>query len=181
MTMMSFIRMRMVRAFALICAVIAQVPTGHTAPSQTNSSRFAMPATARDAAMLKQEEDRAMAKAEGALREMAVLAKTEQEKALLRDDERIVGEIRRLVLKRQTLRSMASGQTAPAPNRAGGTGSSTALFDATKQMQETQMSFNLQYLQLQSSMQNENRQFTMVSNIMKTKHDTVKNSISNIR
>ena len=55
------------------------------------------------------------------------------------------------------------------------------LLEATKNMQETQMSFNLQYLQLQSQMQNENRQFTMVSNIMKTKHDTVKNSISNIR
>ncbi len=42
------------------------------------------------------------------------------------------------------------------------------------------MSFNLQYLQLQNSMQNDNRQFTMVSNIMKTKHATLKNSISNI-
>jgi hypothetical protein len=61
-------------------------------------------------------------------------------------------------------------------------GSNQAWLDkATKEMQETQMSFNLQYLQLQSSMQNENRQFTAVSNIMKTKHDTVKNSISNIR
>jgi cob(I)alamin adenosyltransferase len=59
--------------------------------------------------------------------------------------------------------------------------SSQQLLQATKQMQETQMSFNLQYLQLQSQMQNDNRQFTMVSNIMKTKHDTVKNSISNIR
>ena len=46
---------------------------------------------------------------------------------------------------------------------------------------ETQMSFNLQYLQLQSQMQNENRSYTAVSNIMKTKHDTVKNSISNVR
>lgn len=55
------------------------------------------------------------------------------------------------------------------------------LLTATTQMQETQMSFNLQYLQLQSAMQNENRQYSMVSNIMKTKHDTVKNSISNIR
>lgn len=55
------------------------------------------------------------------------------------------------------------------------------LLSATKQMQETQMSFNLQYLQLQSQMQNENRQYTAISNIMKTKHDTVKNSISNIR
>jgi septal ring factor EnvC (AmiA/AmiB activator) len=55
------------------------------------------------------------------------------------------------------------------------------LLDATKQMQETQMSFNLQYLQLQSQMQHENRSYTAVSNIMKTKHDTVKNSISNVR
>jgi septal ring factor EnvC (AmiA/AmiB activator) len=59
--------------------------------------------------------------------------------------------------------------------------SQSQLMNATKQMQEMQMSFNLQYLQLQNSMQNENRQFTMVSNIMKTKHETVKNSISNIR
>jgi hypothetical protein len=55
------------------------------------------------------------------------------------------------------------------------------LLDATKNMQETQMSFNLQYLQLQNQMQDENRRFTLVSNIMKTKHDTVKNSISNVR
>lgn len=55
------------------------------------------------------------------------------------------------------------------------------LLDATKQMQETQMSFNLQYLQLQSQMQHENRSYTAISNIMKTKHDTVRNSISNIR
>jgi len=45
----------------------------------------------------------------------------------------------------------------------------------------TQMSFNLQYLMLQSQMQNENRAYTAVSNIMKTKHNTVRNSISNIR
>ncbi len=59
--------------------------------------------------------------------------------------------------------------------------SQAALSKATKNMQETQMSFNLQYLQLQSQMQHENRSYTAVSNIMKTKHDTVKNSISNIR
>jgi len=57
----------------------------------------------------------------------------------------------------------------------------TALMEATQQMQESQMSFNMQYLQLQSQMQNENRSYTAVSNIMKTKHDTVKNTISNIR
>ena len=57
----------------------------------------------------------------------------------------------------------------------------TIAAESTGSMQETQMSFNLQYLQLQSQMQNENRSYTAVSNIMKAKHDTVKNSISNIR
>jgi hypothetical protein len=66
-------------------------------------------------------------------------------------------------------------------NYATGNSSQRSLMQATQQMQETQMSFNLQYLGLQNQMQNENRQFTMVSNIMKTKHDTVKNAISNIR
>jgi len=63
----------------------------------------------------------------------------------------------------------------------GGSGSTANLMNATQQMQETQMSFNLQYLQLQETMQQENRQYTAVSNILKTKHDTIKNSISNIR
>jgi hypothetical protein len=56
-----------------------------------------------------------------------------------------------------------------------------SLLGTSQQLQETQMSFNLQYLQLQSQMQNENRSYTAISNIMKTKHDTVKNSISNVR
>ncbi len=46
---------------------------------------------------------------------------------------------------------------------------------------EMQQSFNLQYLQLQQDMQGQNRQFTMVSNIMKVKHDTAKAAINNIR
>jgi len=56
-----------------------------------------------------------------------------------------------------------------------------SLLETAKQMQETQMSFNLQYLQLQSQMQQENRSYTAISNILKARHDTVKNSISNIR
>lgn len=46
---------------------------------------------------------------------------------------------------------------------------------------EMQESFNLQYLQLQQNMQQQNLQFTMVSNIMKVKHDTAKSAINNIR
>ena len=57
----------------------------------------------------------------------------------------------------------------------------TELIAEQARLQDMQMSFNLQYLQLQNNMQNENRQFTMISNIMKTRHDTVRNSISNVR
>lgn len=55
------------------------------------------------------------------------------------------------------------------------------LADSGARAQATKMSFNLQYLHLQQQMQNENRSFTAISNIMKTKHDTTKNAISNIR
>lgn len=73
-----------------------------------------------------------------------------------------------------------AGGTTPIGSAAGG-GGQDQLLNATKQMQETQMSFNLQYLQLQSQMQSENRSYTAVSNIMRTKHDVVKNSINNVR
>ncbi len=40
---------------------------------------------------------------------------------------------------------------------------------------------NSQMIQLQIAMQRENLLFTSISNILKTKHDTLKNTISNIR
>ena len=46
---------------------------------------------------------------------------------------------------------------------------------------EMEQSFNLQYLQLQQKMQGQNRQFTMISNIMKVRHDTAKAAINNMR
>jgi uncharacterized coiled-coil DUF342 family protein len=55
------------------------------------------------------------------------------------------------------------------------------LAKAAREMREMQQSFNLQFLQLQNKISHENRQFTMVSNIMKTKHDTAKNAINNVR
>jgi hypothetical protein len=62
-----------------------------------------------------------------------------------------------------------------------GGSSQMELLNATKNMQEMAQSFNLQYLQLQEKMQSENRSFSTVSNVMKTKHDTAKSSISNVR
>jgi len=56
-----------------------------------------------------------------------------------------------------------------------------AMPSAEAEMAEMQRSFNEQYLQLQNKISHENRQFSMVSNIMKNRHDTAKNSINNIR
>ena len=60
-------------------------------------------------------------------------------------------------------------------------GRGTELMQATKAMQEMNQTFNLQYLKLQEDMQGQNRQFTLVSNIMKVKHDTAKSAINNVR
>ena|SRR5271157_216711 len=55
------------------------------------------------------------------------------------------------------------------------------LLSQQKQMMEMNQSFNMQYLALQENMQNESRRFSLISNVMKTKHDTAKNSINNLR
>jgi hypothetical protein len=75
----------------------------------------------------------------------------------------------------------AGGAMDPIAARAQGGDAQAQMMVATRQMQEMNMSFNMQYLQLQQKMQADNRQFTMLSNIMKTKHDTAKNAINNVR
>lgn len=55
------------------------------------------------------------------------------------------------------------------------------MMNATRSMAEFQASFNLQYLQLQEKIQQDTRQFNLVSNIMKTKHDAAKNALNNVR
>lgn len=59
--------------------------------------------------------------------------------------------------------------------------SSTDLLSATKALQEANWQFSLEYLNLQEKVQNENRYFTTVSNVMRTRHDSAKNAINNLR
>ena len=66
-------------------------------------------------------------------------------------------------------------------NGTGSTGGAGGQYAEGKEFLEMQASFNMQYLMLQQQMQSENRQFTTLSNIMKTKHDTSKNAINNVR
>ena len=52
---------------------------------------------------------------------------------------------------------------------------------AWQQLQEMNTSFSLMYLQIHQQMQEESRRFTLIASVLKTRHDTAKNSISNIR
>jgi hypothetical protein len=121
---------------------------------------------------LSPKEAVALATARSTVAEMAKLAITPDEKKLAEQDRILVERAIRMTEQR------AAARAALLTAQGGG---QSQLLAATKAMQETQMSFNLQYLQLQSQMQHENRSYTAISNIMKTKHDTVKNSISNVR
>ena len=51
------------------------------------------------------------------------------------------------------------------------------LMAASKQSDATHMSFNLQYLQLQSQLQNQSRQFTMIGDYMNTKLEAIRRNI----
>ena len=57
----------------------------------------------------------------------------------------------------------------------------TSLSQASSALQDLTQSLRSDGLSLQEMMQRENQVFTSVSNVLKTRHDTVKNSISNIR
>jgi len=59
--------------------------------------------------------------------------------------------------------------------------STSDLLNATRALQEANWQFSLEYLNLQEKVQNENRYFSTVSNIMRTRHDSAKNAINNMR
>jgi hypothetical protein len=67
---------------------------------------------------------------------------------------------------------------ADAAAAAGGVGSDLASVQA---MQRESQTFNLQLLALQEEVQQENRRFSTVSNVLRARHDTAKAAISNVR
>jgi len=77
--------------------------------------------------------------------------------------------------------SHGSPAAAPASGASGGAaGGGGDVMEATRALQQEAQSFNLQYLQLQESMQRESREFTSLTNVMKVKHDSAKAAINNI-
>jgi hypothetical protein len=74
----------------------------------------------------------------------------------------------------------AGGTTGAAALAAGGATGNPEMANVEAMMQQGQVS-NLQLLALQQQVQQENQQFTTVSNVMRAKHDTAKAAVSNIR
>ena len=75
------------------------------------------------------------------------------------------------------------GSTSSVPTS--GSGSSTSVIPGDSYSQgmdllQAQAASNMQFLTLQSQMQQENQKFSTLSNVMKVRHDTAKNSIQNI-
>jgi hypothetical protein len=84
--------------------------------------------------------------------------------------------------------ALASSPTAPVTGTgSGGTGAvgtgaggESDLIAATRALQQEAQAMNLQYLQLQERMQQESREYTALSNVMKVKHETARSAIGNI-
>ena len=75
---------------------------------------------------------------------------------------------------------LQGGATSAIGAASGGAGSQGDLLEATRAMQQEAQAMNLQYLQLQERMQQESREFTTLSNVMRVKHDTARAAIGNI-
>jgi hypothetical protein len=74
--------------------------------------------------------------------------------------------------------------TGTAESPVGGTSGAGAPAGETGSVEQTlaqSQEFNLYYLQLQEQLSAENRSYTAMSNVLKARHDTVKNAIGNIR
>jgi hypothetical protein len=59
--------------------------------------------------------------------------------------------------------------------------SGSDLVGAMKNLSKDTLGANLQLLQLQESIQRENRHYTAISNVMRTKHESAKAAIANLR
>ncbi len=71
--------------------------------------------------------------------------------------------------------------TAESPTGTTGAGGPAAEGASVESTLAQSQEFNLYYLQLQEQLAAENRAYSAMSNVLKARHDTVKNAIGNIR
>ncbi|MDA3864453.1 MAG: hypothetical protein PF689_11370 [Deltaproteobacteria bacterium] len=76
---------------------------------------------------------------------------------------------------------VGSPMLAVASSKLAGVGGETNSTSDIAQLQKQNQDFNLDFLKLQMQIQGENRRFSTLSNVEKSKHDTAKSVINNIR
>ncbi len=83
-----------------------------------------------------------------------------------------------------TTQNSTGGIGGPTPNYTAGTGTTAGGSSNVGQMNGELIRAqqeNVELMKVQISMQRENQVFSTVSNVLKTRHDTVKNTIANVR
>lgn len=77
-----------------------------------------------------------------------------------------------------TVGAGSPGPVAMGPNQAPGAGGNIGTMNSELMAAQAE---NVKLMQVQIAMQRENQVFSTVSNVLKTRHDTVKNTIANVR
>ncbi len=80
---------------------------------------------------------------------------------------------------RETRAEVVGGVAGVPADAAGGSGDSNLT--TMQAMQRESQAFNMQFLALQEEVQQENRRFSTLTNVVRARHDTAKAAISNIR
>ena len=62
----------------------------------------------------------------------------------------------------------------------GGSSGEEQQLEEMFEMQQDSQAFNTQYLEMQNALQEEDRKFSTLSNLMKARHDTAKSAINNM-
>jgi hypothetical protein len=82
------------------------------------------------------------------------------------------------------VQTLAGGPPGDGPAGGGGGGAAAGLSPELAQMhamQRQSQAFNMQLLHLQQDVQDENRRFSTLTNVLRAKHDTAKAAVGNIR
>ena len=111
-----------------------------------------------------------------AFRNFLSLLSPEARALLLAIAERLAAVLREVQLRPHTSSALAAAMPGLAVDD-----QLAMLWCATKHMQETQVNFDLLYLQAESQIETESRSYAMVSNIMKIKHGTLRHWFSRTR
>lgn len=77
--------------------------------------------------------------------------------------------------------TLAGGVSAESPSGAAGVATTAGEAGSVESALAQSQEFNMYYLQLQEQMAAENRSYSAMSNVLKARHDTIKNAIGNIR